>query len=44
MAHVDWSIKGPEIATCNCDWGCPCQFNALPTQRQLPRRRGDPHR
>ena len=31
MAHVDWSIKGPEIATCNCSWGCPCQFNALPT-------------
>jgi hypothetical protein len=31
MAHVDWSIRGPEIATCNCAWGCPCQFNALPT-------------
>ena len=30
MAHVDWSIKGPEIAACNCEWGCPCQFNALP--------------
>jgi hypothetical protein len=24
-------IKGPQIATCNCDWGCPCQFNAHPT-------------
>ena len=32
MAHVDWSIRGPEITTCNCDWGCPCQFNALPTK------------
>ncbi len=31
MAHVDWSIKGPEYANCNCDWGCPCQFNAMPT-------------
>lgn len=31
MAYVDWRIKGPEIATCNCAWGCPCQFNALPT-------------
>lgn len=31
MAHVDWHIKGIEIATCNCDWGCPCQFNAMPT-------------
>jgi len=31
MAYVDWSIKGPEIANCNCAYGCPCQFNALPT-------------
>lgn len=28
---IDWSIKGPSIVACNCDWGCPCQFNALPT-------------
>ncbi len=28
---IDWMIRGPEIATCNCDYGCPCQFNALPT-------------
>ncbi|MGH7791930.1 MAG: DUF1326 domain-containing protein, partial [Thermodesulfobacteriota bacterium] len=27
-----WSIAGEEIASCNCAWGCPCQFNALPTQ------------
>jgi hypothetical protein len=25
------SISGEEIASCNCAWGCPCQFNALPT-------------
>lgn len=31
MSYVDWTIKGPEIVTCNCDWGCPCQFNARPT-------------
>jgi hypothetical protein len=31
MTDVDWLIKGPEISTCNCDWGCPCQFNSLPT-------------
>ena len=31
MAHVDWEIQGPELAACNCDWGCPCQFNARPT-------------
>ncbi|TMJ40624.1 MAG: DUF1326 domain-containing protein [Alphaproteobacteria bacterium] len=29
---IDWLIRGPEIATCNCAYGCPCQFNALPTQ------------
>ncbi|PYU20764.1 MAG: hypothetical protein DMG32_21735 [Acidobacteria bacterium] len=26
-----WHIVGEEAATCNCAWGCPCQFNALPT-------------
>ncbi len=31
MAYVEWRIRGPEISNCNCDWGCPCQFNALPT-------------
>ena len=31
MARVDWHIKGPELATCNCNWGCPCQFNSLPS-------------
>jgi hypothetical protein len=28
---VEWSIKGAEFVNCNCAWGCPCQFNALPT-------------
>ena len=31
MSLVDWRMRGPEIANCNCAWGCPCQFNALPT-------------
>lgn len=31
MAHIDWRLKGPEISACNCAWGCPCQFNSLPT-------------
>jgi len=31
MAFVDWRIKGPSLTTCNCDFGCPCQFNSLPT-------------
>jgi hypothetical protein len=31
MAYVDWRIRGPEMTACNCSWGCPCQFNSLPT-------------
>ncbi|MFZ0836473.1 MAG: DUF1326 domain-containing protein [Xanthobacteraceae bacterium] len=31
MADVKWMIKGREFANCNCAYGCPCQFNALPT-------------
>lgn len=30
-ATTAWHIKGEELAHCNCDWGCPCQFDALPT-------------
>lgn len=31
MAFTEWMIRGPEIASCNCAPGCPCQFNSLPT-------------
>lgn len=31
MAHTDWSIRGPSLTSCNCDIGCPCQFNSPPT-------------
>jgi hypothetical protein len=31
MAYIDWSLQGHSIANCNCDFGCPCQFNTLPT-------------
>ncbi len=27
-----WTIRGREIVNCNCAYGCPCQFNARPTQ------------
>jgi hypothetical protein len=27
----DWSIEGPYLKNCNCDPGCPCDFNADPT-------------
>ena len=31
MAYVDWMIRGPKIASCSCNYGCPCEFNAPPT-------------
>ena len=27
-----WQYRADMIAACNCDWGCPCNFNARPTQ------------
>jgi hypothetical protein len=26
-----WSIKADYVETCNCDFGCPCNFNGFPT-------------
>lgn len=31
MPYVEWEIQASEFANCNCAYGCPCQFNALPT-------------
>ena len=28
---IDWRIRGREFVNCNCAYGCPCQFKALPT-------------
>lgn len=28
---ISWMLKGREFTNCNCAYGCPCQFNALPT-------------
>jgi hypothetical protein len=28
---TDWEIHGMEFGNCNCSYGCPCQFSALPT-------------
>lgn len=28
---ADWSIRAHEFSNCNCSYGCPCQFNGLPT-------------
>ena len=27
-----WQYRADMIAARNCDWGCPCNFNARPTQ------------
>jgi hypothetical protein len=31
MARIDWLIEGESFGNCNCDYGCPCQFESLPT-------------
>jgi hypothetical protein len=30
-SRTAWRIEADQVASCNCAWGCPCQFNALPT-------------
>jgi hypothetical protein len=32
MVDTKWAIRALEFTNCNCAYGCPCQFNALPTQ------------
>jgi hypothetical protein len=27
-----WELKGTLVIACNCDWGCPCNFNAPPSR------------
>jgi hypothetical protein len=27
-----WSVSGNVLIACNCDWGCPCNFNARPSK------------
>ena len=31
MAFIEWRMQGMQISHCNCNIGCPCQFNALPS-------------
>lgn len=28
---ADWELRGTVLIACNCDYGCPCNFNALPS-------------
>jgi hypothetical protein len=32
MVYADWMIKTKRLASCSCDFGCPCEFNARPTR------------
>jgi hypothetical protein len=32
MAQADWRLEGEWIKNCNCAFGCPCDFNAKPTE------------
>jgi len=32
MPTTDWRLKGEWLKSCSCDYGCPCDFNARPTQ------------
>jgi hypothetical protein len=27
-----WQLTGNVLIACNCDWGCPCNFNARPSR------------
>jgi hypothetical protein len=31
MAHANWRLDGEWIKNCICAYGCPCDFNAKPT-------------
>ncbi len=31
MTTTPWVLKGTEYGNCNCDYGCPCQFNGRPS-------------
>lgn len=31
MAQADWRLEGEWMKNCNCAFGCPCDFNAGPT-------------
>lgn len=32
MARADWRLEGEWLKNCSCAYGCPCDFNARPTQ------------
>ena len=32
MAYANWRLEGEWLKNCSCAYGCPCDFNAKPTQ------------
>ena len=34
MAYADWMISTKRLVSCNCNYGCPCEFNAPPTHEK----------
>ena len=32
MAQANWRLEGEWLKNCTCAYGCPCDFNAKPTQ------------
>jgi hypothetical protein len=32
MAQANWRLEGEYLKNCSCAFGCPCDFNARPTQ------------
>ena len=31
LSSPPWRLEAEYLQSCNCDYGCPCNFNALPT-------------
>ena len=34
MGITKWELIGTEYGNCNCDYGCPCQFNGRPSSEK----------
>jgi hypothetical protein len=31
QARTQWQLRGTVVVACNCEYGCPCNFNARPS-------------
>jgi hypothetical protein len=34
MAEEKWAFQADYVETCNCDYGCPCNFSGFPTDNK----------